>query len=209
MELDPLGAATSTTTPDRPTAVDLRGAGGGAAERRAHRGPRVRRNGGNPGWSRHGWPVLRDTPRRRVVLRHAGWPVRVVRHGELPAAGGVARSRLGRLDPPHAGLDGLLALPARQPGLPRQARRLRRPRLGGAALARSPALQPRCVHLCGSGRDGEPPHQPLLLRSERAGRDGVQRDGGRDVVADRVALRTNLPGGGWRARPGIWPPDPA
>ena len=60
---------------------------------------------------------------------------------------------------------GLLRYLRRQPGLPGQASRARRRRLGRPAAARAAALQSRRLHLCRAGRDDEPPHQSLLLRA--------------------------------------------
>ncbi len=99
-----------------------------------------------------------------VVLRHArrccsgrSAPMRRCR----PIC--VARSRLRRTHPPHPGLAGPAALPARAPGLSRQARRPRRRRSGRSPPARPAALQSRRLHLCRARRNGQPPHQPVLL----------------------------------------------
>ena len=92
--------------------------------------------------------------------------------------------------------------------LPRETRRAGRHDLGRAAAAGAAAVQPRRLHVCRTGRDGQPPHQPVLLRAQRARGYAVQSTGRLRLVGHRVAVRPDLPDGRRSPRPGLRPPDP-
>ncbi len=121
----------------------------------------------------------------------------------------VPGARVRRIDRPQPRVVRILAPPERPPRLPGEAGRARGDDLGDTAAPRATTLQSRRLYVLGTGRDGEPPHQPVLLRARGARGDAVQPIGRHHVVGRRIALRPHLLECGRPARPGFRPPNPA
>ena len=208
MELVTPSAATDTEAASKAAVSDAPAQPAVRLGLRAYRSLRLRRHGGNRRWRRPRRPVLRDPPSRRVVLRHARRCVRLCRHERHAATRRLTRARLRRPHPAHPRMDRVPRSPTAPPWIPGQARRARGHDMGGAVAVGAPTVQPRRLHLCRAGRDGQPQHQPLLVRAQRARGDAVQHARRLGVVGDRIALRPDLPHGRRRRRPGFRAPDP-
>ena len=153
------------TTAD-PRTPDLPDRRPGAGPPGAHGPARAAGHGGHRCRRPHRRAVIRDPSARRMVLRHAWRPVRVDRDERVTPDDLVARSRLRWTHPLDPGVDrDSCATCASHEGFPGATSRPRRRHLGRSVAAGAAALQSRRLHLRRAGRNGQPSHQPVLVRA--------------------------------------------